>query len=385
MTTTTTEAVEVYTTLDLHLQRLALDAVRDGLGNVDKLLSRRKRKGRAEAALLAVDPKTGEILAMVGGRFYNQSQYNRAVASRRQPGSVFKPFVYLAAFEQAADDGATDVSPAAIVDDSPTTWEIDEGCGTPENYENEYDGPITWRRALARSRNLATIKVAEQTGFDKVAALWKKLGVGTHAPGVSVDRARCVRGHAARNRDRVHVFPNMGTLRPLQRAASRRARREGPDRSRPRSRRPIARPADHLSRHEHDAQRPERRHRCRRARPGFTLDAAGKTGTTNDLRDAWFAGFTPELLTVVWVGFDDNQPVGTLRLAGRPADLVAVHDPGARRPTRASRSSRPRASASSTSTPRRGKLPGPWCARTSSPRRSCRAPSRPRSATCTGF
>ena len=116
LTTTTNEAVDVYTTLDLHLQRLAQDAVRTGLTSVDKLLSRRKRKGRAEAALIAVDPKTGEILAFVGGRSYNQSQYNRVISSRRQPGSVFKPFVYLAAFEQAAAEGRTDITPG---DDRP--------------------------------------------------------------------------------------------------------------------------------------------------------------------------------------------------------------------------------------------------------------------------
>src|SRR5262249_55904315 len=109
LTTTTNKAVDVHTTLDLHLQHLAQDAVRDGLTNVDQLLSRRKRKGKAEAALIAVDPRTGEILALVGGRSYNQSQYDRAVLSRRQPGSVFKPFVYLAAFERALDEGRTDL------------------------------------------------------------------------------------------------------------------------------------------------------------------------------------------------------------------------------------------------------------------------------------
>ena len=97
--TQSTQAVDVYTTLDLHLQRLAQDAVSDGLVKVDQLLSRRKRKG-PQAALIAIDPRTGEILAMVGGRSYNQSQYNRAVSANRQPGSVFKPFVYLAAFER---------------------------------------------------------------------------------------------------------------------------------------------------------------------------------------------------------------------------------------------------------------------------------------------
>src|SRR4029079_16210288 len=114
LTTTTDQAVDVHTTLDLHLQRLAQDAVRAGLLNVDQLLSRRKRKGKAEAALIAVDPRTGEILAFVGGRSHKQSQYTRVLPSRRQPGSIFKPFVYLAAFEQAVADGRTDVTPASI-------------------------------------------------------------------------------------------------------------------------------------------------------------------------------------------------------------------------------------------------------------------------------
>ena len=107
--------VDVFTTLDLNLQRIALDAVRNGLATVDQLLARRKRPQRAQAALIAVDPRTGEILAMVGGRSYNQSQYNRAIVSRRQPGSVFKPFVYLAAFE--ARRGRRAHRPDARVDD----------------------------------------------------------------------------------------------------------------------------------------------------------------------------------------------------------------------------------------------------------------------------
>ena len=92
---------------------------------------------------------------------------------------MFKPFVYLTAFERAAAEGRTDITPASIVDDEPETFEFDDQVWTPENYEDEYDGPITFRRALAQSRNLATIHVAEAAGYDSVAALWKKLGVGT--------------------------------------------------------------------------------------------------------------------------------------------------------------------------------------------------------------
>src|SRR4030095_15293891 len=139
---------------------LARAAVRGGVTSVDKLLSRRKRKGRAEAALIAVDPRTGEILAFVGGRSYNQSQYNRAIVSRRQPGSVFKPFVFLAAFELAEAEGRTDLTAAPVVNDEPTTFFFEDKDYQPTNYQQEYDGPITLRRALAKSRNVATVKVA---------------------------------------------------------------------------------------------------------------------------------------------------------------------------------------------------------------------------------
>jgi penicillin-binding protein 1B len=317
--TTTNQAVDVYTTLDLHLQRLAQDSVRDGLTHVDALLSRRKHHGmKAEAALVAIDPKTGEILAFVGGRSYNQSQYNRAVVARRQPGSVFKPFVYLTAFEQAAALGRTDISPATIVDDSPTTWEFGDQVWTPENYEYTYDGPITFRHALAHSRNIAAVKVAESAGYQNVVNLWKRLGVG-NAPkpypsiALGVFEATPVEIATAYT-----IFPNMGTLRPLRHVLK--ITSGGKDVTKKAAAEPhvIARPeTTFLVTNMLRSVLNEGTAATARAE-GFTLDAAGKTGTTNDLRDAWFVGFTPDLLTVVWVGFDDNQPVG---LSGARAAL----------------------------------------------------------------
>jgi penicillin-binding protein 1B len=108
------------------------------------------------------------------------SQYNRVMASRRQPGSVFKPFVYLSAFDYAAREGRTDLTPATITLDEPATF--DPGTGElwePHNYGEEYEGEITWRRALAMSRNLGTIHVGEAVGFDTVASFWRRLGIGT--------------------------------------------------------------------------------------------------------------------------------------------------------------------------------------------------------------
>src|SRR3954464_11528932 len=317
LTTTTTQAVDVYTTIDLHLQRLAQDAVRGGLTQVDSLLSKRKR-GKAEAALIAVDPRTGEILAFVGGRSYNQSQYNRAVISRRQPGSVFKPFVFLAAFERAMAEGRTDVTPASITNDEQETFEFDDQAWTPENYEHEYDGPITFRRALAHSRNLGTIHVAQAAGYDRVAAFWKKLGVGAAPkpyPSIALGVFEATPYEIA---TAYTLFPNGGMLRSLQHIT--RIISGGKDVTKRSTvvAREVAKPETTflVTNMMRSVLNEGTAARARSA--GFTRDAGEKTGPTNDLRDAWFAGFTPELLTVVWVGFDDNQPVG---LSGARAAL----------------------------------------------------------------
>ncbi len=311
-----TGAVDVYTTLDLHLQRIAHEAVREGLSRVDELLARRKRRN-AQAALIAVDPRTGDVLALVGGRSYNQSQYNRATAARRQPGSVFKPFVYLAAFERAHADGRTDVTPASLVMDEPTTFTFNEQSWDPRNYEDEYDGEITLRRALAMSRNIATIRVAEGAGWGEVAALWRRVGAGTPPrpyPSIALGVFEATPFEIAAA---YTLFPNGGAVQPLRSIAKLVVgERE--------ITLPVAEPkqiarADttYLVTNMMRSVINEGTGAGVRS-AGVSADAAGKTGTTNDLRDAWFVGFTPELLTVVWVGLDENQPLG---LSGSQAAL----------------------------------------------------------------
>jgi penicillin-binding protein 1B len=308
--------VDVFTTLDLNLQRAALDAVRNGLTNIDQLLARRKRKEQAQVALVSVDPRTGEILAMVGGRSYNQSQYNRALDARRQPGSVFKPFVYLAAFERAADEGRTDLTPASLTLDEPTTFSFDDQVWEPQNYD-AYDGEITWRRALAMSRNLATIHVGETIGFDQVAAIWRRVGVGTPPrafPAITLGVFELTPLEVAQA---YTIFVNQGRVRPLTSID----RIETTDRPlRPKTAEPKrAARADTTFLVTNMMRSVINEGTAAGARAsGFAADAAGKTGTTNELRDAWFVGFTPELLTVVWVGYDSNQPVG---LSGTQAAL----------------------------------------------------------------
>ncbi len=309
LTTTTSTSVDVYTTLDLHLQRLAQDAVRKGLTGVDAMLPKKKR-GKAEAALIALDPRTGEILSFVGGRSYNQSQYDRAIVSRRQPGSVFKPFVYLAAFEQALAQGRTDVTPASITLDEQETFEFDKQVWTPENYEKEFNGPVTYRYALAHSLNLGTIHVAQAAGYDNVAALWKKLGVGNPPqpyPSIALGVFEATPYEIA---TAYTIFPNGGLERPLRHLM--RVMSGGKDvTKKPKAGvREIARPETTYLVTDMMRDVLDTGTAAAARSMGFTLDAAGKTGTTNDQRDAWFVGFTPELLTVVWVGLDDNQPLG---------------------------------------------------------------------------
>jgi penicillin-binding protein 1B len=252
-----TGAVDVYTTLDVHLQKLAQDAVRDGLTRVDEILARRKRQ-RAQAALVAIDPRTGEILALVGGRSYNQSQFNRAVSANRQPGSVFKPFVYLAAFEHAVRRDPrlgrarrTDIMGSERRDLDPEQLRrrvrradhAAPGAGAVPQHRRDQG------RRIGRLRR----------GRRPVAA-----GRGRHpAAAVPVDRARRLRSHAAPGGQCLHPVPQRRVHPRAPRHLAHRQGREGRGDQERRSakRRPAG---HHVPRDQHDAQRHQRgdRRRC---------------------------------------------------------------------------------------------------------------------------
>ena len=301
------------TTLDLRLQRLAQQAVRDGLETVDR---RRSGEGTAQAALVATNPRTGEILALVGGRAYGRSQFNRATHARRQPGSVFKPFVYLAAFERALLDRRTDFTPATVVYDEPTAFADDTRVWHPDNYDGQYDGPITLRRALARSRNVAAVKVAEMAGYDRLAALWQRAGGSPIDPYPSIALG-AFETTPLEMASAYGVLATNGVHHPLRVIQSLRNGDHDVEMA-PAAPRRVTRPdLTYLVTNMLRSVLRDGTGSAARA-SGFWLDAAAKSGTTNDLRDAWFVGFTPELLTVVWVGLDDNRPLG---LTGSQAAL----------------------------------------------------------------
>ena len=312
--TASAQPVSILTTLDLHLQDVAQAAVTRGLAEVD----RRRGDGRAEVALVALDPRSGDVLALVGGRSYRHSQFNRAVRARRQPGSVFKPFVFLTAFERAAATGRRDLTPATLVVDAPAGFRHGERTWRPSNYRNEYDGVITWRRALALSRNVATVKVAELTGYEPIAHLWNLIEAGGApeaypAIALGVFEATPLEIAAAYT-----VFASGGTALPPRTIEAVQYGTDEPDVAADRSRRIIAR-VDTTYLVTDMMRSVLAGGTGSRARTlGFGRDAAAKSGTTNDARDAWFVGFTPELLAVVWVGLDDNAPVG---LSGTEAAL----------------------------------------------------------------
>ena len=309
--------IDIWTTLDSYLQRIAQEAVQAGVASIDAQLARKQIKGLAQVSLIALDPRTGDILAYIGGRSYGQSQFNRPLHARRQPGSAFKPFVYLAAFESAAADGRTDITPATLVNDEPSTFAYEDQGWTPRNYEDEYDGIITLRRAIAMSRNVGTVRAAEMVGFDKVAGLWKRFGPSTVPrpyPSITLGVFEATPMEVA---SAYTVFASGGDVhRPRTVARLESEGRELPLAGAAPTR--VARPDTTFLVTSMMRSVVNEGTAASARGMGFSHDAAGKTGTTNDLRDAWFVGFTPELLTVVWVGFDDNQPVG---LSGSQAAL----------------------------------------------------------------
>ena len=322
------ENFRVYTTLDPALERDAVAAVEAGMKNVDTLLAKRYDKWKrelakkgsnepvpeAQVALVVLDPRNGEIKALVGGRDYGQSQLNHALA-HRQPGSVFKPFVYAAAFDNAVDNVQPIITPATVVDDEPTTFEFEgQPPYTPNNYGERFMGRVTVRDALTNSLNVATVKVAELIGYGRVVQIARQMGLATNiqpTPSVALGAYEMTPVDVAAG---YTAFATLGMRSEPQFIRSIvNSDGEVLERFTPQTH-PVLDPRvaflvdsvlkDVLNRGTGAAVRAR----------GFTLPAAGKTGTS---RDGWFAGFTSNLLCVVWIGFDDNRDLG---LTGGVAD-----------------------------------------------------------------
>jgi len=314
----------IYTTLDPDLQKAAAQSVEMGIKLVDdqvkKLRTKKLKVGKkfettvqpgpqAQVALVAIDPHTGAVLALVGGRDYGWSQLNHAVA-KRPTGSIFKPFVYATAMNTALDGSPTVITPASIVTDAPSTFAYGDTIYEPRNYKEEYHGDVTLRYALAMSLNNATVKVAEEVGYDKVADLAKSAGIAS----VKATPAMALGSYDASPLDMAGaytVFSNGGVrLSPILLRSVRNSKGDVISNYSTDQRQVMdPRVAYVMTNMMEGVINNGLGYTAVRLR-GFAPPAAGKTGSSHD---GWFAGYTSNLLCIVWVGYDDYSD---LRLSG---------------------------------------------------------------------
>ena len=299
--------LRIYTTIDMDLQRAAYEAVTKQLNALDKVVAKRAEAGTLQASLVAMNARTGEIVAMVGGRDYSKSQLNRAEAMR-QPGSVFKPFVYATALNTAFDPVPRVITAATIYQDEPKTFTYDNQEYSPGNFGDKYsNAPVTLRDALVHSLNVVTVDVAMEVTIGRVMSLAAKAGlprVKKAYPSMALGAAEATPLQVAS----AYTAFATGGARTTATAINRVTTGGGQT---------VAVPTGQ----KFEVMRPEvayimtsfmkdvvNRGTASRLRArGFKANVAGKTGTS---RDGWFAGYTPNLVCVVWVGFDDGSQLG---------------------------------------------------------------------------
>jgi penicillin-binding protein 1A len=309
--------LHVYTTLSPAMQLKAEAALREGLRTLETRRASLAGKDaaapeRPEGALLSLEPQTGYIRAMVGGYDFFKSEFNRAVQARRQPGSAFKPFVYIAALE-------TGLTPASIVDDSPVQYPFGANgkIWKPDNYDRKFRGPITYQQALEESINVAAIKVQERIGVRRTVDVARRLGVESPlhenlsiALGTSdLTLLEMTSAYGTLANQGVWVKPT--AIRYVLDA-----QRKMLEENVPQGRQAL--PPDLAYVMTHMLQGTIERGTGQAAK-ALGRPAAAKTGTTNDYSNAWFIGFTPHLATGVWVGYDKPRSLGKDETGSRVA------------------------------------------------------------------
>ncbi len=314
----------IYTTLDPDLQKAAAQSVEMGIKLVDeqvkKLRTKKIKVGKkyetkvetgpqAQVAVVVLDPHTGAVLALVGGRDYGWSQLNHAVA-KRPTGSIFKPFVYATAMNTALDGSPNVITPASTVVDEASTFAYGDQIYEPRNYKEEYHGEVTLRYALAMSLNNATVKVAEEVGYDKVADLAKLAGIAS----VKATPAAALGSYDASPLDMAGAYTSFANggirLSPIMLRSVRSSKGDVIANYNTDQRQVLdPRIAYVMTNMMEGVINNGLGYTAVRLR-GFTPPAAGKTGTSHD---GWFAGYTSNLLCIVWVGYDDYSDI---RLSG---------------------------------------------------------------------
>jgi len=309
--------VRIQTSLDPYLQREAERAILDGIQRIQQrqaVLDRRK----VQAALVAIEPATGQIRALVGGRRYLDSPFNRATRASRQPGSLFKPIVYLAAFEAERIGGSPGYTPASVIPDEPTVIRSSNRRWIPHNIDRRFHGQVTVRRALEESLNVPATRVAQDIGPDRIVHMAQALGVESRlvpVPSLALGTSEVTLLEIT---TAFATLANMGLrVAPTTLAVAQ-------DHETARLISPLPPPVQAVSAESSflvtHILRGVMREGTGRASANWGLSdiTAGKSGTTDGLRDAWFVGYTPDLVVGVWVGKDDGSPVG---LTGTQAAL----------------------------------------------------------------
>ncbi len=304
----------VLSTLDWGDQLAAQTAVREGLAELERRLQKPKAdEGPLQSALVSLDPATGGILAWVGGRDFNRSQFDRAGLARRQIGSAFKPIVVAAAFEAGL------AQPATILDDAPFTHGSGRTSWSPRNSDGTFRGPVTVRETLEHSLNVPTARLALDAGIPAVAALARQMGIRSpleEVPALALGTAEITPLELAS----VYATLAAGGRRPAIHGIAAILGADGT---------PLPGSVAGGAKQVMAAETAflvtsclqgvlDRGTGASARRLGVEGRLAGKTGTTNDRRDAWFAGYSPTRATAVWVGYDDNR---TMRATGTTGAL----------------------------------------------------------------
>ncbi|MGE0240075.1 MAG: penicillin-binding protein 1A, partial [Parvibaculaceae bacterium] len=290
-----------------------------------------------EGALVAMDPHTGRVLSLVGGFSYGRSQFNRAVQALRQPGSAFKPFVYAAAL----DNGYT---PSSVILDAPIEFKMSNGeIWSPRNYQRKYYGPSTLRRGIEQSRNVMTVRLANDLGMSKIGELAQRVGIYDRVPNqlsyalgagettlLKMTTAYSIIANGGKKIeptliDRVQDRYGKTIYRHDKRECNQCSNQEWHEQAEPELfdiRPEVMNPYTAYqitSMMEGVVERGTGKKLRLVAKP-----VAGKTGTSNDERDAWFIGFTPDLTVGVYIGYDNPKPMGKGRTGGELAAPVVT-------------------------------------------------------------
>ncbi|HYI09767.1 MAG TPA: PBP1A family penicillin-binding protein [Thermoanaerobaculia bacterium] len=312
-----THGLRIFTTLDTIMQRSAEEALDNGIASLNKKYKHiRTSKTPLEGVVVTVQPGTGYVKALVGGRNYSKTQFNRAIQARRQPGSLFKPFVYVTGMDPARGNEALTAS--TVLDDSPISIQAGTAVWRPQNYDNRYHGRVTVREALAHSYNIPAVRAAIDAGVPNVIKTATSIGVESKLqpyPSISLGSFEVTPLEIS---FAYSVFANLGVkAEPVSILAV--VTRDGELKETRNVKMKRVAPASVCYVMNDILKDVFDYGTAGRARSlGFEHAYAGKTGTTNNYRDAWIIGYSPRILSLVWIGFDDGHSV---RLAGGDACL----------------------------------------------------------------